>query len=91
MRASSKSYLKRINKNQWDQVALEEEMDKARQNGLGLVAMKTCSGGPLAASPGTEASYEEALRWIIRRGKVHTMAVAMANYSQLRENLRALQ
>ena len=78
-------------RDKWDQVALEEEMNKARQNGLGLVAMKTCSGGPLAASPGTEASYEEALRWIIRRGKVHTMAVAMANYSQLREDLRALQ
>ena len=74
-----------------NQAELEEEMDKARQNGLGLVAMKTCSGGPLAASPGTEASYEEALRWILRRGKVHTMAVAMANYSQLREDLRALQ
>ncbi|HAV40944.1 MAG TPA: hypothetical protein DCW97_00830 [Acidobacteria bacterium] len=75
----------------WDQVALEEEMDKARQNGLGLIAMKTCSGGQLAAGPGAEPTFEEALRWILRRSKVHTMAVAMANYNQLKEDLQALQ
>jgi len=74
--------------NRWDQPALEAELDRARKNGLGLIAMKTCSGGPYSASPDSTPSYAQALRWILRRGKVHAMAVAMANFSQIEENLQ---
>ncbi|NPV82264.1 MAG: hypothetical protein HPY46_01580 [Candidatus Aminicenantes bacterium] len=73
----------------WDQKALESELRKAREMGGGLVAMKTCSGGPYAPSPEVKPGYAEALRWIMRRGVVHTMAVAMASHEQIRENLRA--
>jgi len=76
---------------QWDQVALEKEIDRAKENGVGIIAMKTCSGGPYAAGPEIKPSYEQALRWIIGRRKVHTMAVAMANFSQIQEDLKALR
>jgi len=76
--------------NHWDQQALEAELDRARKNGLGLIAMKTCSGGPYSAGPDSKPSYVEALRWILGRCRVHTMAVAMANFSQIEENVGAL-
>ncbi len=76
---------------QWDQQALEAELDRARKNGLGLIAMKTCSGGPCSSGPDSSPSYAEALRWILKRGKVHAMAVAMANFSQVEENAGALR
>lgn len=76
-------------KSTWDQAALESELRIARRRGAGLVAMKTCSGGPYSASLETRPSYVEALRWVLGRNVVHTMAVAMANHEQIKENLMA--
>ncbi|RFT14801.1 MAG: putative oxidoreductase [Candidatus Saccharicenans subterraneus] len=76
-------------KSSWDQDALERELRQARERGVGLVAMKTCSGGPYATSAEVRPSYAGALRWIMQRNVVHTMAVAMASHEQIRENLRA--
>lgn len=78
-------------KSSWDQEALEREMVKARKKGLGLVAMKTCSGGPYSSVAGVKPTYEGALRWILERGIVHTMAVAMATFEEMRQNLSALR
>jgi len=75
---------------EWDQPALEIEMDKAKKRGAGLIAMKTCSGGPFAPDEKTEPSYENSLRWILAQKRVHTMAVAMGNFEQIEENRRAL-
>jgi aryl-alcohol dehydrogenase-like predicted oxidoreductase len=74
-------------KSSWDQEALESELRLAREKGVGLVAMKTCSGGPYAPSAEARPSYAGALRWIMQRNVVHTMAVAMASHEQIRENL----
>ncbi len=76
-------------KSSWDQDALERELKAARNRGVGLVAMKTCSGGPYSPSVEVKPGYAEALRWIMQKGVVHAMAVAMANHEQIRENLRA--
>ncbi|MGQ9802179.1 MAG: aldo/keto reductase [Candidatus Saccharicenans sp.] len=76
-------------KSSWDQTALESELRAARERGVDLVAMKTCSGGPYAPSPEVRPSYVEALRWIRSRNLIHSMAVAMANHEQIRENLKA--
>jgi hypothetical protein len=75
---------------EWDQPALEVEMDKAKKRGVGMIAMKTCSGGPYAPEGQTEPSFENALRWILAQDKIHTMAVAMANFEQIEENKRVL-
>jgi aryl-alcohol dehydrogenase-like predicted oxidoreductase len=75
---------------EWDQGSLEVEMDKAYKSGIGLVAMKTCSAGPYAPDNEAKPSFEHALRWILDRHKVHTMAVAMGNFDQIEENRRAL-
>jgi aryl-alcohol dehydrogenase-like predicted oxidoreductase len=75
---------------EWDQPALEIQMDIAKKRGAGLIAMKTCSGGPYAPDESTESSFENALRWIQAQNRSHTMAVAMGNFEQIEENSRVL-
>ena len=75
---------------EWDQPALELEMDKAKKRGVGMIAMKTCSGGPFAPDESTGPSFEAALRWILAQDKVHTMAVAMGNFDEIEENRHVL-
>ncbi len=75
---------------EWNQPALEIEMDKAKKRGVGMIAMKTCSGGPYASDENTKPSFEQALRWVLAQDKVHTMAVAMGNFEEIEENRRVL-
>ncbi len=73
----------------WNQAELETEMKKARERGIGLVAMKTCSGGPCPPKGGGRPDFTSALGWILARDRVDGMAVAMANFQQIREDLEA--
>jgi aryl-alcohol dehydrogenase-like predicted oxidoreductase len=75
---------------EWDQPALEVEMDIAKKRGVGMIGIKTCSGGPYAPDEKTEPSFEHALRWVLAQDKVHTMAVAMGNFEQIEENRQVL-
>lgn len=75
---------------EWDQPALEVEMDKAKKLGTGLLAMKSCSGGPYSPDGKSEPSFENSLRWVIAQNRVHALAVAMGNFEQMEENRRAL-
>lgn len=76
--------------NYWDQDELEKELQIAHQNGIGVVAMKTASGGRLAAE-GEEPSMARALEWIAERPFIHTTATAMVNFDQIEENQIALK
>ncbi|HHS13687.1 MAG TPA: aldo/keto reductase [bacterium] len=73
----------------WDQPLLESLLANAHQIGIGIVAMKTCSGGPFSES-GNAPSYAAALRRVIDRPFIHTTAVAMANENEMQHNLHAL-
>jgi len=75
---------------EWDQPALEIEMDKARKQGIGLLAMKSCSGGPYSPDGKSEPTFENALRWVLAQNKVHSAPVAMGNFEQMEENRHAL-
>ncbi|MBN1271152.1 MAG: aldo/keto reductase [Candidatus Aminicenantes bacterium] len=75
---------------EWDQEALEKELEKASQKNMGLIAMKTCSAGPLSPKKGGTPSFLEALKWVIDRPAVHTSAVAMANFSEIEEDTSAM-
>jgi aryl-alcohol dehydrogenase-like predicted oxidoreductase len=74
----------------WDQSALEEELEKAQKNGIGIVAMKTCSGGPYAPDGAGEPTFKDGLKWILSHSYIHTMAVAMANIGEIREDVQAM-
>ncbi len=76
---------------EWDQPALESEMKKAEKNNIGIVAMKTCSGGPYSPDSKIKPSYHEALKWILSHSYINTMAVAMGNMKEINENIRAMR
>ena len=73
--------------NEWDQTALEEEFKTAEKNGVGIVAMKTCSGGPYCPDGVGQPTFKNALEWILSHSFISTMAVAMGNFKQIKENI----
>ena len=75
---------------EWDQSSIEIELKKAHINNVGVVAMKTCSAGPYSSKKEENPSYLEALKWVINHDYIDTMAVAMSNFSQIKENVRVM-
>ncbi len=77
---------------------LDECLDRMTQAGIGIVAMKTMAGGPLARIPShplywvfrKPESHAAALRWVLRNPKISTVSVRIADHKQLDENLRAM-
>ena len=72
----------------WDQQALIKAMKQAHQNGTGLVAMKTCSGGGYAYQKEGKPSFPGAVSWVRSQSFVDTTAVAMASYKEISEHTR---
>ncbi len=75
----------------WNQAAVEREMGKAVSVGIGIVAMKTCSAGPAKDPSGGKPSYLAGLRWALGNPHVSSIALAMANFEEMEENLKALK
>jgi len=74
----------------WNQSALEDELKKAENNGIGIVAMKTCSGGPYSSDGVIKPTFKDALKWILSHSYISTMAVAMANINEIKEDVQAM-
>jgi aryl-alcohol dehydrogenase-like predicted oxidoreductase len=70
---------------EWDQKRLIAALTDAGNKGIGVIAMKTCSGGKYSPSPGVEPSYCEAVRWVIQHPFISSAAIAMANFEQVDE------
>ncbi len=75
---------------EWDQPSVEAELKKTHDNKLGVIAMKTCSAGPYSPHKEEKPSYKEALKWILNREIIDTMAVAMTNFGQIEEDIQAM-
>ncbi|MFC1543364.1 aldo/keto reductase [Candidatus Neomarinimicrobiota bacterium] len=75
---------------EWDQNALEKELVKAESNNIGIVAMKTCSGGPYAFEGEDQPSYRAALKWILNHSYIASMATAMGNLNELNEDVQVM-
>jgi len=75
------------NPNAWDQPSVEKELAEAAANGLGVVVMKTCSGGPYALSGAGQPSFGGAVRWVLEHPFVGVAIVAMANLDEMDEAL----
>ncbi len=76
---------------EWDQKRLISVLTDAGNNGIGVIAMKTCSGGKYSPSPDTEPSYREAVRWVLGHPFISSAAVAMANFEQVDEHVSWLE
>ncbi len=75
---------------EWDQDALEKQFENAVKQGMGIIAMKTCSAGPLKKEGETRGTYQAGLKWILRNKNVSTMAVGMASFREVNEDAGAM-
>jgi hypothetical protein len=73
----------------WDQEALIKEMKIAHQNGTGIIAMKTCSGGKYSYNQADSPSYPGAVQWVLAKEFIHAAAVAMANFEEIDQHSKA--
>jgi aryl-alcohol dehydrogenase-like predicted oxidoreductase len=78
------------NFSEWDQNRLIAALTEAGNKGIGVIAMKTCSGGKYSPAPDVEPVYPEAVRWVIRHSFISSAAVAMANFEEINEHVPLL-
>jgi len=86
------NYTHSVSKNfyEWDQAELEREIEKAASAGMGVIAMKTCSGGGYAYPGEQKPSYRSALKKILENKNITSAVPAMASFSQIDENIAAM-
>jgi predicted aldo/keto reductase-like oxidoreductase len=78
------------NFSEWDQNRLISALTEAGNKGIGVIAMKTCSGGKYSPSPDTGPGFPEAVKWVISHPYISAAAVAMANFEQVNEHVPLL-
>jgi len=74
----------------WDQVELEKQMEQAVSVGIGVIAMKTCSAGPLKVKGAEKPTYSAALKWVAGNKNVSSMTVALANFEEFHEDISVM-
>jgi aryl-alcohol dehydrogenase-like predicted oxidoreductase len=75
---------------EWNQEQLISLLQDAMEKGIGIIAMKTCSGGKYSPSPGIEPSFKEAVRWVLQNKFISSAAIAIANFEQVDEFLTCI-
>lgn len=75
---------------EWDQERLIKILSEAGEKGIGVIAMKTCSGGKYAISAGNEPDFVQSVEWVVRHKYISSAAIAMANFEQVDEHIRLL-
>lgn len=75
------------NYSEWDQDRLISILTEAARKGIGIVAMKTCSGGKYSPSAEIEPSYKEAVLWVLRHKFISSASIAMVNFEQIDEHV----
>jgi len=75
---------------EWDQAELEREIENAARSGMGIIAMKTCSGGLYKAPDASEATYTAAIAKVLENSHVTTAVTAMASFREVDEDIRAM-
>ena len=71
---------------EWDQEKLISILTEAGNKGIGVIAMKTCSGGKYSPSTDIEPSFKEAVLWVLQHKFISSAAIAMANFEQVDEH-----
>jgi len=75
---------------EWDQSKLIPILEEANANGIGIIAMKTCSGGKYSFSPDISPDYSQAVKWVLQKKYISAAAVAMASFEEVDEHLALL-
>jgi len=72
---------------EWDQNKLMLILEESHRKGIGVVAMKTCSGGKYSPSPGSEPSFRGAVSWVLQHEFISAAAIAMASFEQVDDHM----
>jgi predicted aldo/keto reductase-like oxidoreductase len=72
---------------EWNQEKLITILEEAGKTGIGVVAMKTCSGGKYSPSTNVEPSFKEAVKWVLQKEYISAAAVAMSGFEQVDEHI----
>jgi aryl-alcohol dehydrogenase-like predicted oxidoreductase len=75
---------------EWDQEKLISILTDAGNKGKGVIAMKTCSGGPYSPSDGVKPDFMEAVKWVLNHKFISSAAVAMSSFEQVDQHLPLL-
>jgi aryl-alcohol dehydrogenase-like predicted oxidoreductase len=75
----------------WDQEKLISILTEASQKGKGIIAMKSCSGGPYAPSSGFAPNFQEAVKWVLQHKFISSASIAMVNFEQVNDHLPLLR
>ncbi len=71
---------------EWNQTKLITILTEAGNKGIGVIAMKTCSGGKHSLTPGSEPTYKDSVLWVLQNKFISSAAIAMANFEQVDEH-----
>ncbi|MDP2981903.1 MAG: aldo/keto reductase [Candidatus Latescibacter sp.] len=75
---------------EWNQEAKEKEIADAVAAGMGILVMKTCSGGPRKEEGEPKETYRSALKWILRNKNVSSVVAGMGNFREVTEDTSAM-
>ena len=75
---------------EWDQNKLISILTEAGEKGKGVIAMKTCSGGPYSPVAGIEPDFMGAVKWVLAHKFISSAAIAIANFEQVDQHLSLL-
>jgi aryl-alcohol dehydrogenase-like predicted oxidoreductase len=78
------------NYSEWDQGKLIALLTTASEKGKGVIAMKTCSGGPYSSSAGIKPDFQQAVKWVLDHKFISSAAIAMASFEQVDDHLPLL-
>ena len=71
---------------EWDQNKLISILTEAGKKGIGVIAMKTCSGGKYSPSAIIEPDYKEAVLWVLQHKFISSASIAMSSFEQVDEH-----
>ncbi|MBK7628463.1 MAG: aldo/keto reductase [Bacteroidales bacterium] len=74
------------NYSEWDQKKLISVLSEAGEKGIGVIAMKTCSGGKHSLKEGSEPTFKDSVLWVLQHKFISSAAIAMANFEQVDEH-----
>jgi Predicted oxidoreductases of the aldo/keto reductase family len=79
------------NYSEWNQAKLISILTEAGSKGIGVIAMKTCSGGKYSPSTDVEPGYKEAVLWVLQHKFISSASIAMVNFEQIDEHISWLK
>jgi aryl-alcohol dehydrogenase-like predicted oxidoreductase len=70
----------------WDRQKQISVLTEAWNKGRGVIAIKSCTGGPYSPSANMEPSFKEAVKWVVQQKYISSVALAMTNFEQVDEH-----